>query len=270
MKSRALFVSAAATIALSTAPARAEDANLDPARNEVTVFGGISILDARMSQQVTVPIPGLPGIPGSPGGEGGAISVNTETKLGNSALVGFRYAFYLRKQLALEADVEVAPSHDLHSGVGLCGTSGCYGRGAYQSAGTGQPFDTAMDAFFGGPVGGQLRGMYGMHGGEGHVDGGYGFGGHSVTAWHYGAGLTYDLLGKDVRPFVALGAGGVSYDGARGASTDFALRFGAGVKVYFGRLGARVDAMDYVVFDNFLTGKTEHDVHVTGGAFVRF
>jgi hypothetical protein len=273
MKSRALFLSAAATVAMSTAPARADDANLDPARNEVTIFGGISILDARTSQQVTVQwpmIPGLPGLPGSPGGEGGAVSVNTETKLGNSALVGFRYAFYLRKQLALEADVAVAPSQDLRSSVDLCGSSGCFGRGDYVKAGTGRPFDSALDAFFGGPMGGQFRGMYGMHGGQGHYDGGYGFGGHGVTAWHYGAGLTYDVLGKDVRPFLALGAGGVSYDGTPGAKTDFTLRFGAGVKVYFGRLGARVDAMDYLVFDNFLTGRTEHDVHVTGGAFVRF
>ncbi len=274
MKSRELFLSViAAAVAMSTAPARADDASLDPARNEVTVFGGISIVDARTSQQVTVPwprIPGLPGLPGWPGSGTGDVQVNTQTKLGNSALVGFRYAFYLRKQLALEADAEVAPSQDVHSSVDLCGPSGCFGRGDYQRSGNGQPFDSAMDAFFGSPMGGQLRGMYGMHGGEGHFEGRYGFGGHSVTAWHYGAGLTYDILGGDVRPFVALGAGGVTYDGAQGVNTDFTLRFGAGLKVYFGRLGARVDAMDYLVFDNFLTGRTEHDVHITGGALIRF
>jgi hypothetical protein len=255
-----------AGLATAAAPARGDDAsNLDPARNEVTVFGGISILDARTSHW-----PMIPGLPGWPGGATGPVQLSTQTKLGNSALIGFRYAFYLRKQLALEADAEVAPSQDLHSSVDLCGSSGCYGRADYQRSGSGQPFDSAMDAFFAGPMGGRFRGMYGMHGGEGHYDGGFGFGGHSVTAWHYGAGLTYDILGKDVRPFVAVGAGGVSYDGAAGANTDFTLRFGAGLKVYFGRLGARVDAMDYVVFDNFLTGKTEHDVHVTGGAFIRF
>jgi len=36
-------------VAFATAPARADDAGLDPARNEVSVFGGISILDARSS-----------------------------------------------------------------------------------------------------------------------------------------------------------------------------------------------------------------------------
>ena len=274
MKSRRLVPSVlVAAVTIAAAPARADDAGLDPARNEVTVFGGISILDARRSQQATITlptIPGLPGFPGWPGSATGSIQVGTETTLGNSALFGFRYAFYLRKQLALEADVAVAPSHDLRSSVDLCGSSGCYGRGDYARAGTAQPFDAAMDAFFGGPMGGRFRGMEGMHGGEGRFDGGYGFGGHSVTAWHYGAGLTYDILGKDVRPFVALGAGGVSYDGAPGTKTDFALRFGAGLKVYFGRLGARVDAIDYLVFNNFLTGQDEHDVHVTGGAFVRF
>ena len=261
---------AAAALAMAAVPSRADDARLDPARNEVAVFGGISILDARTSQQATFTWPSIPGLPGWPGGATGDVQVNAETRLGNSALVGFRYAFYLRKRLALEADVAVAPSQDLRSSVDLCGSSGCFGRGDYVKAGTGRPFDAAMGAFFGGPMGGQFRGMYGMHGGEGHYDGGYGFGGHSVTAWHYGAGLTYDILGKDVRPFVALGAGGVSYDGTPGAKTDFTLRFGAGLKLYFGRLGARVDAMDYLVFDNFLTGRTEHDVHVTGGAFVRF
>jgi hypothetical protein len=159
MMSRQLIPSlAAAAFAMATVPARADDARLDPARNEVAVFGGISILDARTSQQATFTWPAIPGLPGFPGGATGDVHVNTETRLGNSALIGFRYAFYLRKQLALEADVAVAPSQDLRSSVDLCGSSGCFGRGDY------------------------------------------GFGGHSVTAWHYGAGLTYDILGKDVRP----------------------------------------------------------------------
>jgi hypothetical protein len=265
-----------AVAAFGVARAGADDVGQDTARNEVSVFGGISILDARSSQQATITLPaipgfpGLPGFPGWPGSGPSAIQVTTETTLGNSALVGARYAFYLRKQLALEADFTVAPSQDLRSRVDLCGSSRCYGRGDYVRAGTAQPFDSAMDAFFGGPVGGQFQGMQGMRSGEGHLDGGYGFGGRSVTAWHYGAGLTYDILGRDVRPFVMLGAGGVSYDGTPGTRTDFVLRFGVGLKVYFGRLGARVDAADYLVFNNFLTGREEHDVHLTGGAFVRF
>jgi hypothetical protein len=274
MKGRYLMSSIlVVAVAYAAAPVRADDAGVDPSRNEVVVFGGISILDARNSQQTTITLPAIPGFPGFPGWPGSGpsdIQVNTETKLGNSALVGFRYAFYLRKQLAIEADAAVAPSHDLQSSVDVCGSSACYGRGDYASAGSAQPFDSAMNAFFGGPVGGQFRGMEGMHAGQGRFDGGHGFGGRSVTAWHYGAGLTYDVLGGDVRPFVIVGAGGVTYDGAPKTETDFVLRFGAGLKVYFGRFGARVDAIDHLVFNNFLTGRDEHDVHITGGALVRF
>jgi hypothetical protein len=190
--------------------------------------------------------------------------------MGSTGLVGFRYAFYLRKQLALEADAAVAPGHDVRAGLDLCGERGCFGRGEYEQAGTGRAFDAAMSAFFGGPLGGRFRGMQGMHRGRGRFDGDDVLGERDVTAWHYGAGLTYDILGDDVRPFVALGAGGVSYDGSSGTKTSLTLRFGAGVKVYFGRLGARVDATDYVVFDHFLTRRSEHDLHLTGGGFVRF
>jgi hypothetical protein len=263
-----------AAVVIAASPARAADnAGLDPARNEVYVFGGISILSAHSSQQstFTVPeIPGFPGFPGWPGSPGGDVQIRTETKLGNSALLGARYAFYLRKQLALEADFAVAPSADLRSGVDVCrSSSGCYGRGDFARAGFGQPFDAAMNAFFGRP-GGRFPGMEGLRAGVGAYDGGLGFGGRSVTVWHYGAGLTYDVLGSDVRPFLLLGAGGVSYDGASRAGTDFVLRFGGGLKVYFGRLGARVDVVDHLVFNQFLSGRDEHDVHATGGVLVRF
>jgi hypothetical protein len=256
--------------ALAAAPARSDDAGVDPARNEISVFSGLSILNASSTQQTSVTVPTIPGLPGWPGSGTGEMQVSTETELGNSALLGLRYSFYLRKQLALEADAVVAPSHDLRSRVGLCGSSACYGRGDYAEAGIGQRFDTAMNAFFAGPTGGRFRGMEGMRAGQGRYDGDHGFGGRSVTAWHYGLGLAYDILGGDVRPYVTAGAGGVTYDGTPNTKTDFVLRFGGGLKVYFGWLGARVDAIDYLVFDNFLTGRDEHDVHLTGGAFVRF
>jgi hypothetical protein len=92
----------------------------------------------------------------------------------------------------------------------------------------------------------------------------------NLTAWHYGAGLAYDITGGDVRPFVIFGAGGVSYSGAGETSTDFALRFGAGLKIYFGRIGARVDVVDHLVTDHFLSGDAEHDIHATAGFLVRF
>ena len=48
------------------------------------------------------------------------------------------------------------------------------------------------------------------------------------------------------------------------------LRFGAGLKVLFGRVGARVDVVDHLVLDHFASGETEHDVHATLGLLVRF
>ena len=92
----------------------------------------------------------------------------------------------------------------------------------------------------------------------------------NVTAWHYGAGLAYDLAGGDVRPVIVFGAGGVSYSGARESETDFALRFGAGLRVYFGRVGGRVEVVDHLVVDHFLSGEAEHDIHATAGFLVRF
>ena len=82
---------------------------------------------------------GFPGFPGWPGSGPSDIQVGTETTLGNSALFGLRYAFYLRKQLALEADVAVAPSHDLQGSVDVCGSSACYGRGDYAAPGPSSP-----------------------------------------------------------------------------------------------------------------------------------
>ena len=73
-----------------------------------------------------------------------------------------------------------------------------------------------------------------------------------------------------MRPFVIFGAGGVSYSGARESSTDFVLRFGAGLKILFGRVGARVDVVDHLVTDHFLSGDAEHDIHATAGVLVRF
>jgi hypothetical protein len=59
----------------------------------------------------------------------------------------------------------------------------------------------------------------------------------------------------------------VTWDGA--ADTDFVFRFGA-LKVLFGSVGARVDVVDHLVLDHFLTGDNEHDVHATAGFLVSF
>lgn len=222
----------------------AADATAPEFKNEIVVFGGASILDATRNQDATVGVPGWMGDrwPGFPD-----IQVQTGTSLGGSALFGARYSRYVKGRLAVEADLAVAPTHDLEVGGALCLDGRC----------------------FGGAEGGRVRGPWGMGPGRGDLDFDD-FRSRNLTAWHYGAGLAYDITGGDVRPVVIFGAGGVSYSGARQGSTDFALRFGAGLKVLFGRVGGRVDVVDHLVTDHFLTGKAEHDIHATAGFLVRF
>jgi hypothetical protein len=239
---------------LAAVPGLADDAPAGEARNELVVFGGISLLDASRSHQTTInagALPALPGMPGMPGrpGVGGRppisippIQVDSQTSLGSSALFGARYSRLIKDRLALEADLTVAPAHELETRGGICGAGFCMGSGA------------------GRPGGGRV--------GEGRSD--RDFADRSVSAWHYGAGLAYELTGGDVRPLILLGAGGVTWDGAREAGTDFVFRFGAGLKIFFGRVGARVDVVDHLVLDHFASGETEHDVHATAGLLVRF
>ena len=229
------------------APAAAADTPAPPTtRNEIVVFGGISLLDANGGgQTLAFPVEGGPG--SSMLGFGGRfrlplpvppVSLTTQSSIGSSALVGARYSRAIKDRLDLEADLAVAPGHSLETRG-----SGCVGDLCFEP-------------------GRAARGR------DGRV--GAGFGDRDVTAWQYGAGLAYEITQGDVQPLVILGAGAVTWDGARGAGTDFELRFGAGLKVYFGRVGARVDVVDHLVLDQFLTGRTEHDVHATAGLLVGF
>ena len=236
--------------------ARADDQASSEPKNEIVVFGGVSFLDATSSTERTVSLPDLGGLvpqtfPNRPGGGFPPISIppisfqlNTGTSLGNSALVGFRYSRAIKNRLWAEADLEVAPSHDLERRGGICiDDDRCLGTDEFERAGGRRAFpDFNFD---------QARSR-------------------PVTAWHYGAGLAYELTGGDVRPLLILGAGAVSWSGAPETRTNFVLRFGAGLKVTFGRVGFRVEGVDYFIPDLFLNGKSEHDVHVTGGLLVRF
>jgi hypothetical protein len=237
-------VRAAGLALVAGAPALAADSPSAEPKNEIVVFGGASILDATRSRDMTIGMPGWMGDrwPGFPD-----VQVRTETSLGSSALFGARYSRYVKERLAVEADLAVAPTHDLQVGGELCVDGGCYG----------------------GAEGNRVGGPWGRGPGRGEM-GLEDLRSRSLTAWHYGAGLAYDITGGDVRPVLIFGAGGVSYSGARESSTDFALRFGAGLKVLFGRVGGRVDVVDHLVTDHFLTGKAEHDVHATAGVLVRF
>jgi len=234
----------AATLALvQAAPALRADDEAEDAKNEIVVFGGISLLDASRSSEGTIgadriDVPAMRGFGRFGRGplEVPPISFSAETSLGSSALFGARYSRLIKERLAVEADLAVAPTHSLELEGGGCVAGYCVGTG----------------------------------------DGGRGparavrLGDRNVTAWHYGAGLAYEITGGDVRPFVLLGAGAATWDGAGATETDFALRFGAGLKILFGRVGARVDVVDHLLLDHFVSGDSEHDVHVTAGLLVRF
>jgi hypothetical protein len=229
---------------LHGARVEAADAAAAAAKNEIVVFGGASILDATRGQDRTI---GIPGFPGDRWPEFPDVQIRTETSLGGSALFGARYSRYVKGRLAVEADFAVAPTHDLEAGGEICVEGNC--------------FDGGMGGRPGGPWG-QVPRFEDIDFESLRT--------RNVTAWHYGGGLTYDITGGDVRPFVIFGAGGVSYSGARESSTDFVLRFGAGLKILFGRVGARVDVVDHLVTNHFLSGDAEHDIHATAGVLVRF
>ena len=231
---------------LAAVPLAADD-DRDPG-NQIVVFGGISILDAAREETRSwvLPLPAGRGFPRGPGwpGLGGdpRVDLQTRTSLGNSTLFGFRYSRFVKGRLAVEGDFEVAPTHDLEAGGDLCVSDRCFGGGSWpEIPGLGQP---ELDF--------RRRG------------------GRRITAWHYGGGLAYDITDGEVRPVLVFGAGGVSWGGSDRTETDFELRFGAGLKILFGRVGARVDVIDHLVLDHFVSGRPEHDIHVTAGLLVGF
>jgi hypothetical protein len=233
-------------LALFVGSVGADDAPATDPRNELVVFGGISIVDASRSSQTTIDLGSveLPDVPGFGGRFGRRpisippVSFERKTSLGSSALFGARYSRLIKDRLAVEADLTIAPGHELETKANGCVAGVCVGSssGRFERAGR---FETVL------------------------AD-------RNVSAWHYGAGLAYELTGGEVRPLVILGAGGVTWDGARADGTDFVFRFCAGLKILFGRVGARVDVVDHLVIDHYVSGDAEHDVHATAGFLVRF
>ena len=163
--------------------ARAADApSATEGKNEIVVFGGISLLDASRSGQDQIfpldrttqiasrfgfgrnPFP-LP-IPLPP------VSFSTQSAIGSSALFGARYTRQIKDRLGLEADLTVAPRHEIETRGSGCIGDLCFGEGG-------------------------SRDLEGRGRGFGR---GVAFGGRNVNAWHYGAGLAYELMHGDVRP----------------------------------------------------------------------
>ncbi|HVQ31757.1 MAG TPA: hypothetical protein VMV21_19320, partial [Vicinamibacteria bacterium] len=123
---------------LAAAPqATADDSTPPEPKNEIVVFGGYSILDAtRAERSVSLPDgaglipPGFPGLPGGIPFPPISIQLKAGTSLGGSPLFGFRYSREIKKRLWVEADFEVAPSHDLETTGAVCLEGGrCLGTG---------------------------------------------------------------------------------------------------------------------------------------------
>jgi hypothetical protein len=92
-----------------------------------------------------------------------------------------------------------------------------------------------------------------------------------VIAYHYGLSFAYELARGEVRPYLSVGPGAVTYDAGHGeGGTSFALEVAAGARLAISdHVGARVEVADRIVFDHFITGGTEHDLQVRAGASLR-
>ncbi len=201
-------------------------------RNELTVFGGASLADLRTD------FPDGPGrlFADRPDLRSLLPTLERRSTLGGSVEFGVRYGRRYSDTLTVEADFSLAPAHGLEERIGF----GCPpGLACIASPGV-QVF--APDI---------LR-----------TD--------QVVAYHYGGGLRLDLTQSAVRPSVVVGLGGVTYDGSSVRQTNLAARIGAGLATDIGKMLARLEVVDVIVVDHFLTGRTEHDVHVRVGVGLRW
>jgi hypothetical protein len=241
-----LLIAAAAAV-LAAAPARAGD------RFELTVFGGASLLDAE--SDLTIPIycflpggaegsvpppspdtpvinrPALPTDPVPPGFTTPCPDIVFRQSFGASFLHGTALAYRVTKRAALEATFSVAPSHRL---------------------------DASNSPYWGFP--------------DSDL---------TVVAYHIDLAVRYEITTGDTRPFVSFGFGRIEYDGFEGADLLLGLRtdddegewsvnVGAGVDLKLAeRLRGRLEVVDHIVTDHFVTGDAEHDVHIRMGITVR-
>jgi hypothetical protein len=194
------------TLTLSPGLLAADDKKTkDEDKNEIVVFGGISLLDASRSGENQIfpldrittiggqlgfgrnrpplPIPPLP-----------TVSFSTESAIGSSALFGARYTRqYQGPPRSRGRPRRSRPATTSRRAAAAASAS------------------SASDRTAGGLNGRDFDGR----GGRGFVGRGVPFGDRDVTAWHYGAGLAYELTRGDVRPLLILGAGAVTWNGAR-------------------------------------------------------
>jgi hypothetical protein len=194
-------------------------------RNELTIFGGFSLLDAKTTSSRNPYI-----LPLDP-----TISplifppiLGVSRSLGGSAEFGARYGRDVTDALTITGDFSIAPSHELSDRV---------------SFGCPEPLlciavpDLALFA----PD-------FSLS--------------DRVVAYHYGGGLRLNVLPGTLTPSVTAGLGGVTFAGPHSSETSLAFRIGGGLSAAVRNLTTGLEVVDVVVSDHFVTSKVEHDVHI--------
>ena len=205
--------------------------------NELTVFAGVSLASPDKSQSVDPRIL-----------QSGALTTifpgvaRTSVKLDGSAEFGARYGRYLSDALSISADFSIAPAHTLTQRLDF----GCPDLRLCILNLPGLP-----------PPGG-----YTLIAPDEFVT--------RVVAYHYGGNVNFDLLKGTIRPTVVAGLGAVTYDLETHKETQFAMRVGGGLRADTGRVVIRVELVDVILADHFVTKQAEHDLHVRVGFGVKW
>jgi hypothetical protein len=199
-------------------------------KNELSVFGGISLIDAETNTHRNPYILAQPAV--------GTLVFppifGTSSRFDGSGEFGVRYGREVTETLSLIGDFSVAPAHESTDQVS-------YGCPALR-------FCIADTAIFAPDFQVSER----------------------VVAYHYGGGLQWKVWPAPVRPSVIAGIGGVTYSGQGHSETQLAMRVGGSVGAAVGKLTTALEILDVIVADHYLTTRTEHDVHVRIALGVRW
>ena len=225
----------ALVLLLWIAPANAQT----PPKNELTVFGGLSLIDLTSRSEIgPFPLPIdfelLPLIYPP-------ILSGLTRRFDGGAELGVRYGRDLTESLTLTGDFSMVPGHELRVLI----RSGCPDPLVCIARPTLGVF--APDSLFS----------------------------QRVTAYHYGGGFRWNVLRTDLdsgtlTPSVIAGLGGVTFSGPRQSESSVTFRIGAGLTASYRNVSAGVEVVDVIESDHFVTDETENDVHFRLTFGVRF
>jgi hypothetical protein len=205
-------------------------------RNELTVFGGLSLIDLTSRSEISP-------FPLAVDGElvplifppiGGRVT----TRFDGGAEFGVRFGRDLTDALTLTGDFSIVPGHEFRVLTrSVCPV--CIARPTLSVF--------VPDYFLA----------------------------ERVTAYHYGGGFRWNILRTDLgsgtlTPAVIAGLGGVTFAGMRQTESTVTFRVGAGLTASYGSVTAGVEAVDVIESDHFVTDGAENDVHFRLTFGVRF